>query len=369
MQAKTIAGITVAVAGMLEAAVPADAQQTPVRGVGDLLGRVQTSRIQGRVEALSGAADAPLNDGARRIRSRHVDHDDLRLAEQYLVEALEPTGLSVRRIPFRYGGAEHTNIEATLTGNEAPDEIYLVTAHYDSTASNEAGWDPRSGDAPGADDDASGCALVLEAATVLAGADFRATVRFVLFSAEEVGLVGSDEYAQEAANAGEDIRAVLSMDPVGNTGTVIPDNLFFTFDATSLELAEHMEAVGARYRIGYPVIIVPGDSSLIKDDRSDHQSFWARGFHGLHGGTLPGATYHTLQDVAADVDYPFTAEATKAVIAYLAEAAGYRAPPDEEAPEDEGCACHGTQADERGGVLALLAMGFVAVAGGRGRRP
>ncbi|HSJ53025.1 MAG TPA: M28 family peptidase, partial [Anaerolineae bacterium] len=74
---------------------------------------------------------------------------------------------------------------------------------------------PVEGRAPGADDNASGALAVMTAADLLAGHTFDRTLRFLLFTGEEQGLVGSAAYAQDSKDAGEDVVAVLNMDMIG----------------------------------------------------------------------------------------------------------------------------------------------------------
>jgi hypothetical protein len=317
-----------------------------------LLGEVRESEIRKHLDRLTGVVDAPLRAGARRIRSRSDYHPDVQVAEGYLAETLAAQGLEARRVPFAFDGPiVLANVEGTLRGAVAPSEIYVLGAHYDSTAKSDAAWVRESDPAPGADDNASGCALVLEAARVLAAGRLRATVRYLFFAAEEEGLVGSAAYARAARARGEDLRLVLSMDPVGNTGP-LAGNLFFTYDAASLEEAYAMQAVGERYRLAYPVLVVPGDSPTLPDDRSDHASFWAEGYRGLHGGSLPGDDYHTARDTADKVDVRFVAEATRAVVARLAEVAGHEP---RRASGGGGCA-HAAGAGWLGTVVVLACV-------------
>lgn len=104
---------------------------------------------------------------------------------------------------------------AWLPGTDPNDRrVILITAHLDSRASDvmDAGID-----APGANDDGSGCALVMEAARVLSQYEFPCSLLFVLFSGEEQGLYGSRHLAQRAKQEGWDIVAVLNNDIVGNS--------------------------------------------------------------------------------------------------------------------------------------------------------
>lgn len=113
-------------------------------------------------------------------------------------------------------GGRVVNVVATLPGaqKEAADRVYLVEAHYDS---RNADVMDATGDAPGANDNASGCAAVLECARVLSAADpLDATVVFLLTAGEEQGLVGAKYHADHAAARGEKIMGVINNDIVGD---------------------------------------------------------------------------------------------------------------------------------------------------------
>src|SRR2546430_12702230 len=81
-----------------------------------------------------------------------------------------------------------TNVVATLRGTTAPDRVYVVSGHIDSRVTDVLNF---TADAPGADDDGSGCAAVLELARVFATRPTEATVMFVAVAGEEQGLFGS----------------------------------------------------------------------------------------------------------------------------------------------------------------------------------
>lgn len=108
-----------------------------------------------------------------------------------------------------------TNIVATLPGTDpAPGRVLVVSGHYDSRASNPL--DATSA-APGADDDASGTAAVLELARVMSGYKFGATIVFLAVAGEEQGLNGSTHWAQGAADRRVNIEAMLDNDIIGSS--------------------------------------------------------------------------------------------------------------------------------------------------------
>src|SRR5689334_14372846 len=109
-----------------------------------------------------------------------------------------------------------TNIVATLKGSqpESTDRIYVVSGHYDSMCTSPT--DAKC-DAPGANDDASGSAAVLEMARVMAKYEFDATIVFMTVAGEEQGLLGSTHFAEEAKKNNMDIEAMFTNDIIGNT--------------------------------------------------------------------------------------------------------------------------------------------------------
>ena len=103
----------------------------------------------------------------------------------------------------QYGNMEPiqlVNVVATIEGVSYPDREYLITGHYDDVSEDSYNW------APGADDNASGTVTLLAAASILKDYDLANTVKFVAFSGEEQGLLGSEGYAEEALNLRGDRR-------------------------------------------------------------------------------------------------------------------------------------------------------------------
>jgi Peptidase family M28 len=109
-----------------------------------------------------------------------------------------------------------TNVVATLKGTqpESTDRIYVVSGHYDSMCSSST--DAKC-DAPGANDDASGTAAVLEMARVMAKHEFDATIVFMAVAGEEQSLLGSTHFAEQAKQKKWNIDAMLTNDIIGNT--------------------------------------------------------------------------------------------------------------------------------------------------------
>jgi Peptidase family M28 len=107
-----------------------------------------------------------------------------------------------------------TNVIATLRGDVAPNRTYVVTGHYDSRVTDVLNF---TSDAPGADDDASGVAVAMELARILATRRTEATIVFAAVAGEEQGLYGSTHMAQQYKAAGADIQGMFSNDIVGSS--------------------------------------------------------------------------------------------------------------------------------------------------------
>ena len=228
------------------------------------------------------------------IRSRHIHHADNAAAVTTLVADLERIGagrFSVHRHRFAHDGRPLENVEAELPGSGL-DGVVLVTAHMDSTGARQAGYRPALDPAPGADDDASGVAGVLTAADAIGALDAtlgvpRRDVRFVLFNAEEHGLVGSRAYARDQAVLGTPIVAVLQMDMIGYDE--LPDRTFelhagFTpspaVEARSLALAQMIAELVPQVSPALPapqIYPASGERDL-GEARSDHYSFQLQGY-------------------------------------------------------------------------------------------
>lgn len=171
-----------------------------------------------RVERYGGKR--PISTEGDRIESRHILHSGNAAATSLVAQEFEAVGkglLSVRLHRFTHAGQQLYNIEAELAGLSP--ELVLITAHLDSTAAFSIPYDPVHDPAPGMDDDASGMAAVLSIAERFVIMSERErlvrTIRFVLFNAEEHGLVGSKAYARQQKLLDAPIVAVFQMDMVG----------------------------------------------------------------------------------------------------------------------------------------------------------
>lgn len=232
------------------------------------------SRFCLRVEEYRQAEGQPEPDGA-------CDN-----AARYILERFRSYGLQAEMIPFKHrveslSGellGEYTlhNIVATLPGKGPDrDKEILLTAHYDSIASHEEGWEEHWNEipAPGATDNGSGVATVLEVARILSRYDFDYTIKFIAFSGEELGLFGSRDYSKRAADRGEPIAAVLNVDMLGHDEDGVLDVHVVTNEESSWIGSAFLKAKEL-FRIGGILKAVVNPKFVW----SDHSPFWKRGY-------------------------------------------------------------------------------------------
>ena len=206
------------------------------------------------------------------------------------------------------------NVIATLPG-EDHSRYYLVTAHYDTINADKAGWyeDKETTPAPGANDNGSGVAIMLETARILSGSRFNVDIRFAAFAAEEWGLLGSRHYVAQALQNNEHIAGFINIDMVGLSDTGVPHiYVYYKVDSPdSLALAETIIAVNTANQIMNADLYAEQDWTDGLSGRSDQVPFWAAGFtQGVYFGAVKDAanfdavdpTYHTPGDVLYNPD-------------------------------------------------------------------
>lgn len=159
------------------------------------------------IQEISGKVTFEYN-GTQSVSTRYYNTTDKTLVGDYLADILTGYGYSVEFDTFMAGSTPCRNIVATKTGTTYPDEYVVVGAHYDSVSESAPTL------APGAEDNGSGTASVMEIARISAGRDFERSVQFVLFDSEEQGLYGSYHFVSEATADGRNIIAAVTMDMV-----------------------------------------------------------------------------------------------------------------------------------------------------------
>lgn len=222
-------------------------------------------------------------------------------ARAYLAGQLTAIGLTPMTLTYQTGA----NVAAELPATVATDAWIVFGAHFDSVS-----------DSPGANDNATGVAVVLAAARALAGVSCRDTnVAFVFFDQEEIGLVGSGAYAAAAKAAGTNLVAAHTID---QTGWDMDDDLRFEIELPTPALFAQYQAAAAA--VGAQVVETNVNST-------DHESFRSQGFAaaGLTEEYVSGDTtphYHQPGDTAATVDAAYHRVAARLMIYLLARELG-----------------------------------------------
>jgi hypothetical protein len=238
-------------------------------------------------------------------------------AAQYMYDYLENLGLEVRYHHWSNSGYESDNVEGTLYGtDEDSDEIYIICGHYD-TVSNS----------PGADDDTSGTVAMLMAASILCTYQFNHTIKFVAFSGEEEGLLGSEIYANEAYSQGWNIAGVLNCDMISYAITTADGNNLVVYENTASQwLFQYTMDVNEDYTdyIGPLTLHAGGTSS-----GSDHYYFWQNGYSAVfYFENEMTPYYHGPQDTLDNINITYAAKNIRLILATLAELAEARFPSD-----------------------------------------
>jgi hypothetical protein len=241
--------------------------------------------------------------------------DENEQAINWIKDQLDSFGLSTELFEYSLEGTPRHDVIGEQPGLVNPDTIYIVIAHMDSTAGNP--WGPED-NAPGANDNGSGSASVIELARVLSQYNFENTIRYVCVSGEEQGLYGSYYYAQHCYNDGDDIAGVIDLDMTmyGPDDYKIMDAYY---DDQSQEFTDNFDTYAEEYCTD--LVVNPVYDPYMQ--YSDHAYFWYYGypaFCGIEQEVWSDPHYHTTHDLQANyIRYlPFPTWEVKGVCGALA---------------------------------------------------
>jgi Peptidase family M28 len=255
------------------------------------------------------------------------------------------------------------NVVATLKGSDPNDKrIFIISGHLDNMRSSPT---DRIGDAPGANDDGSGCAAVLECARIMSSHNFPATIIFVTVSGEEQGLLGARFMAGKAKKENWIIEAVLNNDIMGSNNsneTNIIDNtrirvfseglpsyetekqvktirqLGLENDGKARQLARYTKEIGERYVDNLEVVMVYRNDRFLRG--GDHTPYVDSGYAAVRFTEMNENYFHQHQDVRKEngiqygdlpefLDYEYLRKNTAMNLANLANLAKAPAMPEE----------------------------------------
>ncbi len=266
-----------------------------------IVGEIDRSNLKAYVQSL------------QDFQTRYTLTPNCNLAGQFLLNYFQTIGLDAWLQTFTFGsGNSSQNVVAELKGTTYPEDIVIICAHYDSTSNQSTEL------APGADDNASGTAAVMEAARILAKHPLDFTVRFIAFSAEEQGLYGSRYYSAGAWAASERIIGVINLDMIAYADNM-PEDLDVIVNSQSRWLAEKAALAAMTYS-GLSVRKSVNASFVY----SDHAPFWDRAYPALCGiedESIKNPYYHKTTDTIDTLNFDFFESATATALAALSELA------------------------------------------------
>ncbi len=237
------------------------------------------------------------------LDSKHITRPGNRLASEYLFNTYKSFGYAPEYQWFSARGAvggQTANVIATLKGTINPELVYVVSSHYDSVAVG-----------PGADDDTSGTAALLEAARVLAGHPMPATIVFASFTGEESGLLGSREFVRRAVDGNVKVVGALNNDMIGWANDHRLDNTI-RYSNPGIRDIQH----GAAMQF----------SNLITYDAHYYKSTDAAAYYEAYGDIVGGIGsypvlgnphYHQPHDLLEGINHQLIAEVSKTTVATL----------------------------------------------------
>jgi Zn-dependent M28 family amino/carboxypeptidase len=294
------------------------------------LDNVSVDRIREHIQELEG------------IRHPIANPEALDRAAAYVHASLQALGYEISEHRFKEGDREFQNIIATCSGIRYPEERVIVLAHYDTVSTT-----------PGADDNASGVAVLLELATVLRSIQFDRSFQFIAVNLEEADQEGAEDsimtrgsraLAEHARENAWNIAGVVVLEMVAYAGGSIPqkvpgelpiqvpefgDFIGIAGNQDSAELVRAFTNAIERYDIPLPCVpfIVPGNGEMLPDTRrSDHAPFWDNGYRAVmltDTAEFRNPHYHRMSDTLETLNLPFAANVCRAIGGLVADMAGY----------------------------------------------
>ena len=241
-------------------------------------------------------------------------YENLQKAKDYIIRTFKGYGYLPEEQKYSLEGKSYSNIIATRYGRK--DEIIIVGAHYDSVYGS-----------PGADDNASGVAVLLELANLFSKTELERTLKFIAFTNEEppflfTGDMGSMVYVKEARKTNENIKAMLSLEMLGyytdekgiqeyppGLGFFYPEKGNFIAVAGNIFSRRLVKKVVKTFRkySSFPAEYLIGPAFLIPAiSLSDHSSFWREGIPALmvtDTAFYRNPNYHKQSDLPQTLDY------------------------------------------------------------------
>jgi hypothetical protein len=269
-------------------------------------------RIEEMISAITPQSSRQALLNICSLPTRYSFSQYCRIAEQNIFNRFDSLGLSPVFDTYTYSETTMRNVIGQLTGTVHPESIIIVCAHLDCTS------EMPNTLAPGAEDNASGVAVVLEAARAFSRYQTDYTIRFIAFTGEEQGLIGSDHYAVSMLRSQQRIKAVLNVDMVGYSGPYAEDMHIFC-DPNSYSLG----ALGASIITDYTQMDTITHYEQSPRAGSDHYSFAVRNYPAIFFidawddfDWYPN--YHSVSDTIGNLNLDQQTQIARAVTAMAA---------------------------------------------------
>ena len=295
-----------------------------------------TQPVIDAVAALDEARYAQRLTDLTNHRTRLSSSAEYADATEWARTQFENMGYDTEVVEVPFSGVVSANVIAHKPGNGSDRKEYLVVGHLDSVNHE----DGPSAPAPGADDNASGSAGVLELAEVFSGRSIAHDLTFILFGGEEQGLHGSIQYVAGLNQAARDrIGGVLNMDMIGSVNATPPSVLLEGASVSAAQIDALSDAAGEFADLDV--------QSTLNYFGSDHKPFLDNGIPAvltIEGADGANDDIHTGRDTLDKVDTTFAIEILKMNAGYLAAALEVAETAEEGAEDhDCGCGCAGVQ--------------------------
>ncbi|MEM6611741.1 MAG: M28 family peptidase [Cyanobacteria bacterium P01_C01_bin.72] len=261
-----------------------------------------------------------------RERDPYLNSGGHFLVREYIRESFALWG-KIQTHEFSFNGKTHQNLILNLASDSNVNlPPILIGAHYDAVPGT-----------PGADDNATGVAVLLEMAEVFASSPLKFPVRLVAFDLEEYGLLGSSAYASYLQEQGQKLRLMLSLEMLGycnhaSGSQTYPDLIkrFYRDRGDFIALVGNLATIGDMMRLrskmkqhGTPIEVLPDPSAgklIPMTGFSDHRSFWEQKYRAImvtDTAMLRNPHYHKATDTIASLDLDFLTNTCQSLIAAL----------------------------------------------------
>lgn len=300
-------------AGFLFYACSEDSVGPEIDSVQEVIESIDINSLSTYVKTLSGLQSFNYNGTETYIETRNWALEGNAIAADYIASTLAGFGLEVVDQPFDSLGR---NVLGIHRGTLFPDQYYIICAHYDDCGVLHCIPD-SSQLAPGADDNASGTAAVLEAARILSNYPSRYSLIFALWDEEERGLYGSLHYAENARNNNMSIMGVINLDMIGWNSDADHKAHIIVWDTENIpELGWKTTEINDDYDIGLNL------EFIYRDRGSDFISFWINEYPAIsiiedYGDFNTG--YHSINDTFDNMDQTYFLKMSKLAIGMFAD--------------------------------------------------